>query len=120
MVTDELTCPNCGSTEGPRGTKEARELIELTCDDCGHSWTRVPRQPCPRCGSGDVEPAATKDGPLRTSRKLATTQWLPGITSTRPPSSAVSVGTNGKLAVASSAPRFAASELGIERLGVTK
>jgi predicted RNA-binding Zn-ribbon protein involved in translation (DUF1610 family) len=57
VVTDELTCPNCGSTEGPRGTKKDRELIELSCDDCGHSWTRVPRQPCPQCGSADVETA---------------------------------------------------------------
>jgi predicted RNA-binding Zn-ribbon protein involved in translation (DUF1610 family) len=55
MNPDELTCPNCGSTEGPRGTKQDREVIELLCDDCGHSWTRVPRQPCPRCGSADVE-----------------------------------------------------------------
>lgn len=55
VTGDELTCPNCGSTDGPRGTKKDRGLIELTCADCGHSWTRVPRQPCPRCGSGDIE-----------------------------------------------------------------
>jgi len=52
---DEFACPKCGSTDGPRGNKKNRELIELTCEDCGHSWARVPRQSCNRCGSANIE-----------------------------------------------------------------
>jgi len=55
VTDDEFACPKCGSTDGPRGTKKDRELIQLTCDDCGHSWTRVPMQSCKRCGSADIE-----------------------------------------------------------------
>jgi predicted RNA-binding Zn-ribbon protein involved in translation (DUF1610 family) len=55
VTQDEFTCPRCGSTDGPRGTKKDRELIALTCEDCGHFWTRVPRQSCKRCGSVDIE-----------------------------------------------------------------
>lgn len=55
VAQDEFACPNCGSSEGPYGAKKGRDLIELTCEDCGHSWTRVPRQSCKRCGSVDIE-----------------------------------------------------------------
>jgi Family of unknown function (DUF6308) len=51
----ELGCPVCGSEDGVQGSGRPVEgRIQLSCADCGHQWSRVPRQPCPRCGSGDV------------------------------------------------------------------
>jgi hypothetical protein len=53
---EELGCPVCGSEDGVQGSGRPIEgRIQLSCADCGHRWSRVPRQPCPRCGSGDVE-----------------------------------------------------------------
>ena len=43
-----------GLAFAPRGSEWARRSGGLSCADCGHRWSRVPRQPCPRCGSGDV------------------------------------------------------------------
>ncbi len=52
---DELGCPVCGSEEGVQGSgRPVDGRLQLSCADCGHRWSRVPRQPCPRCGSGDV------------------------------------------------------------------
>jgi hypothetical protein len=49
------TCRVCGSEDDVRGGGEVNGVIPLHCDACGHQWSRVPRRPCPRCGSADVE-----------------------------------------------------------------
>lgn len=48
-------CRVCGSEDDVRGEAERDGVIPLHCDACGHQWSRVPRHPCPRCGSADVE-----------------------------------------------------------------
>ncbi len=49
-----ITCPTCGSDDLSR-VGERSGALELVCEACGHQWSRVPAQPCPRCGSGDFE-----------------------------------------------------------------
>ncbi len=48
-------CRVCGSEEDVRGESERDGVIPLHCDACGYQWSRVPRRPCPRCGSKDVD-----------------------------------------------------------------
>ena len=55
MTTNELSCPSCGSTDAARAGKQDQEIVEFSCDSCGHSWTPVPRQPCTSCGSADLD-----------------------------------------------------------------
>jgi hypothetical protein len=52
---DELACPVCGSEEDVYGEGKRGGVVLLRCHACGHRWSRVPRWPCPRCGSGDVD-----------------------------------------------------------------
>jgi hypothetical protein len=53
----DVDCLVCGG-EDVRGTSVDGDRIGLSCDGCGHRWSRVPRRPCPRCGSGRVEEGA--------------------------------------------------------------
>jgi hypothetical protein len=54
----DLDCLVCGRGEEVRGTPIEGGRIGLACDGCGHRWSRTPRHPCPRCGSGEVEDGA--------------------------------------------------------------
>jgi Family of unknown function (DUF6308) len=75
---DELDCPVCGSEDRVRGSGRPIDgRIQLSCADCGHRWSRIPRQPCPRCGSGEVtvsgyEGWAYEAGPTRIPNRHAT------------------------------------------------
>ncbi|HEU5155662.1 MAG TPA: hypothetical protein VFU43_01600 [Streptosporangiaceae bacterium] len=51
----DVDCPICGAEEDVRGTPAPGGRIRLSCAGCGHRWSRTPRHPCPRCGSGEVE-----------------------------------------------------------------
>ncbi|GIH66986.1 hypothetical protein [Microbispora siamensis] len=47
-------CPVCGG-EDVTGSRLPDGRIALLCGGCHYRWSRTPRHPCPRCGSGDVE-----------------------------------------------------------------
>ena len=49
-----LECVQCGSDD-VRGRPGRDDVITLTCEACGHTWERVPAQPCLRCRSGEVD-----------------------------------------------------------------
>lgn len=49
----EISCPSCGS-DRILGQQLASGNIRIVCENCEHVWERVPRTPCPRCGSIDV------------------------------------------------------------------
>jgi hypothetical protein len=51
----DLACLVCGAEEEVSGTPARGGRIWLVCGGCGHRWSRTPRRPCPRCGSGQVE-----------------------------------------------------------------
>lgn len=51
---DDVDCLVCGGAD-VHGNRVAGDRIGLSCGACGHRWSRTPRHPCPRCGSGDVE-----------------------------------------------------------------
>jgi hypothetical protein len=51
----DLECLVCGAAEDVRGAPARGGRIGLLCGGCGHRWSRTPRRPCPRCGSGEVE-----------------------------------------------------------------
>jgi hypothetical protein len=51
----DLACLVCGAEEDVRGTAARGGRVRLSCGGCGHQWSRTPRRPCPRCGSGEVE-----------------------------------------------------------------
>ncbi len=54
---EEIVCERCGTDEHLRGRPIDGDLIELTCEACGVSWTRDPRPSCPTCGGHDLEAA---------------------------------------------------------------
>ncbi len=56
-MTTEIVCATCGTDEHLRGERRDDDLIELTCEQCGASWTRDPRPACPKCGGHDLEAA---------------------------------------------------------------
>lgn len=52
-----VTCPACGEDERLRGTRDpaaGSDTIALTCERCGHRWTRDTRPRCRLCGSTDL------------------------------------------------------------------
>ncbi|HZB30854.1 MAG TPA: hypothetical protein VE465_11885 [Streptosporangiaceae bacterium] len=51
----DSACLVCGADEDVRGVPERGGRIRMSCGGCGHRWSRTPRRPCPRCGSGEVE-----------------------------------------------------------------
>ncbi len=53
----EIVCAECGTDEHLRGRPLEGDLIELTCERCGRTWTRDPRPVCPKCGGHDLEAA---------------------------------------------------------------
>lgn len=44
----------CGETNALHGD-QIDGTIQLTCDSCGHSWTRNPASVCDNCGSQDLQ-----------------------------------------------------------------
>ncbi|MEU8194994.1 hypothetical protein AB0C10_14565 [Microbispora amethystogenes] len=50
----ERDCAVCGG-EDVLGSRLPDGRIALSCEGCGYRWSRTPKHPCPRCGSGDVE-----------------------------------------------------------------
>lgn len=53
----DIVCATCGTDDDLRGRAVEGDLIELTCDGCGTTWTRDPRPSCPSCGGHDLEAA---------------------------------------------------------------
>jgi hypothetical protein len=49
-----VRCVACGEEESLRGEQRG-DVIDLTCDACGASWSRDLRPRCPRCGSSDLQ-----------------------------------------------------------------
>jgi len=56
MSADDIVCPCCGEAEHLQGQR-LDELIRITCENCGSTWDRDPRQSCGRCRSTDMYPA---------------------------------------------------------------
>lgn len=50
-----IVCPECGTDDHLRGTKQADDTIELTCAACDVTWVRDPSPSCPKCGGRDME-----------------------------------------------------------------
>lgn len=48
MLTIE--CPSCGEDDELRGKRNG-DLINMTCEACGHTWTRDTRTRCLVCGA---------------------------------------------------------------------
>jgi hypothetical protein len=56
-MTADIVCERCGTDDHLSGTPIEGDLIELTCEACGITWTRDPRPVCPACGGHDLEAA---------------------------------------------------------------
>ena len=49
-----VVCPSCGEAEALRGSRRD-ELIDLSCETCGHAWVRDLTPRCSICGGLDLE-----------------------------------------------------------------
>lgn len=52
----DVGCPSCGESEALRGRRGEGE-IAMTCDTCGHRWSRSLVPTCPHCGRTDLRQA---------------------------------------------------------------
>jgi len=50
----EIACPACGETESLRGVRKDG-AIALSCEVCGHRWSRGLDPVCRKCGGSDMQ-----------------------------------------------------------------
>ena len=53
-MTFDVSCPSCGEAEELAGVRSG-DAIQLTCEQCGHRWTRDLAPQCATCGGRDLQ-----------------------------------------------------------------
>lgn len=45
----DIRCPACGEAEALQGERQG-DVIHVTCEGCGETWSRDPKRRCEECG----------------------------------------------------------------------